>query len=134
MEGLNNMYSSSSDNVGVLVMKKRVMVMVDQSSHSKHAMIWTLTHVTNKGDIHTLLRIVSPWKSELCVFLSLSCYITWIPLQGKHGFCPGNTQVEVEALVIQGPKMDTIMSQVKKLEISLLVLGLNKSHHPLLNW
>lgn len=39
-------------------MKKRVMVVVDQSSHSKHAMMWALTHVTNKGDILTLLHIV----------------------------------------------------------------------------
>lgn len=33
------------------------------------------------------------------------------------------TQVEVEALVIQGPKLSTILSQVKKLEASVLVLS-----------
>lgn len=43
----------------MFVMKKRVLVVVDQSSHSKHAMMWALTHVTNKGDILTLLHIVS---------------------------------------------------------------------------
>lgn len=43
---------------GGLVMRKRVMVVVDQSSHTKHAMMWALTHVTNKGDILTLLHIV----------------------------------------------------------------------------
>ncbi|XP_022885851.1 uncharacterized protein LOC111402044 isoform X2 [Olea europaea var. sylvestris] len=128
MEGLNNMYNSSSDNVGVLVMKKRVMVVVDQSSHSKHAMIWALTHVTNKGDILTLLQIVSPWKSEGCEFSS-PCLATSLGSLCKA--C--KPEVEVEALVIQGPKMDTIMSQVKKLEVSVLVLGLNNSHPTLLN-
>ncbi|GAU49888.1 hypothetical protein TSUD_133640 [Trifolium subterraneum] len=34
--------------------------------------------------------------------------------------------VEVEALVIQGPKLATVMSQVKKLEVSILVLGQKK--------
>ncbi|GFP92129.1 act domain-containing protein acr11 [Phtheirospermum japonicum] len=46
------------------LLKKRVMVVVDQSSHSKHSMMWALTHVTNKGDILTLLHIVSPNYSE----------------------------------------------------------------------
>ncbi|CAJ2663675.1 unnamed protein product [Trifolium pratense] len=35
-------------------------------------------------------------------------------------------QVEVEALVIQGPKLANAMSQVKKLEVSILVLGQKK--------
>ena len=39
--------------------KKRVMVVVDHSSQSKHAMLWALTHVANKGDLFTLLHIVS---------------------------------------------------------------------------
>jgi len=41
--------------------------------------------------------------------------------------------VEVEALVIQGPKLATVMSQVKKLEVSVLVLG-QKKPSPLLSW
>lgn len=39
--------------------KKRVMVVVDHTSQSKHAMMWALTHVANKGDLFTLLHIVS---------------------------------------------------------------------------
>ena len=31
--------------------------------------------------------------------------------------------MEVEALVIQGPKLGTVLSQVKKLEASMLVLS-----------
>ena len=54
MEGLN-MYGS--DNGG-LVTRKRVMVAVDNTSHSKHAMMWALTHVVNKGDLLTLLQII----------------------------------------------------------------------------
>lgn len=42
-------------------------------------------------------------------------------------------QVDVEALVIQGPKLGTVISQVKKLEVSVLVLG-QKKPSPFINW
>lgn len=42
-------------------------------------------------------------------------------------------KVDVEALVIQGPKLATVLSQVKKLEVSVLVLGQKKSA-PLISW
>ncbi|XP_057786421.1 uncharacterized protein LOC131003854 [Salvia miltiorrhiza] len=110
---------------GEMMMKKRVMVVVDQSSHSKHAMMWALTHVTNKADILTLLHIVSSSShsassSHLASSLASLC-----------NAC--KPQVEVEALAIQGPKMETVMSQVKKLEVSVLVLG-QKHPSPFLNW
>lgn len=57
MEGLN--IYGGGDNGG-LVMRKRVMVLVDQTSHSKHAMMWALTHVTNRGDLLTLLHVIPP--------------------------------------------------------------------------
>ncbi|KAL2497212.1 Adenine nucleotide alpha hydrolase-like superfamily protein [Abeliophyllum distichum] len=95
MEGFNN--SSTDENIGLLVMKKRVM-------------------------------IVSPWKSQGREFSS-PCLATSLGSLCKA--C--KPEVEVEALVIQGPEMDTIMSQVKKLEVSVLVLGLKNSHPPLLN-
>ena len=57
MEGLN-MYGNGVDN-GLLI-RKRVMVVVDQTSDSKHAMMWALTHVANKGDLLTLLHVISP--------------------------------------------------------------------------
>ncbi|PIN16164.1 hypothetical protein CDL12_11176 [Handroanthus impetiginosus] len=118
MEGLNNMYGNEN---GLFMMKKRVMVVVDQSSHSKHAMMWALTHVTNKGDILTLLHIVgsSCKASERCS----SSYLA----SSLGSLCKAcKPEVEVEALVIQGPKMATVMSQVKKLEVSVLVLGQQK--------
>lgn len=40
--------------------KKRVMVVVDESARSRHAMIWALTHVANKGDLLTLLHVIPP--------------------------------------------------------------------------
>ena len=54
MEGLN--MHGHEDN-GMMV-RKRVMVVVDGTSHSKHAMMWALTHVANKGDLLTLLHVV----------------------------------------------------------------------------
>jgi hypothetical protein len=38
--------------------RKRVMVLVDESSGAKHAMMWALTHVANKGDFLTLLHVL----------------------------------------------------------------------------
>ena len=58
-----NMYGGC-DSGGGLVMRKRVMVVVDDSSHSKHAMMWALTHVANKGDLFTLLHIVPSSSSS----------------------------------------------------------------------
>lgn len=43
---------------GGMVAKKRVMVVIDQSSRAKHAMMWALTHVANKGDRLALLHVV----------------------------------------------------------------------------
>ncbi|XP_074279441.1 uncharacterized protein LOC141604825 [Silene latifolia] len=100
-------------------MKKRVMVVVDDSSRSKHAMMWALTHVTNKGDWLTLLHIMNDFDSSssspnLATSLGSLCKAC-------------KPEVEVEALVIQGPKLATVLSQVKKLEVSVLVLGQKKS-------
>lgn len=60
------------DNGG-LVVRKRVMVVVDQTSHSKHAMMWALTHVTNKGDLLTLLHVVPPPKPATSHHESSAC-------------------------------------------------------------
>ncbi|CAN6355086.1 unnamed protein product [Urochloa humidicola] len=43
--------------------RKRVMVVVDQSSGAKHAMMWALTHVATKGDFLTLLHVLPPQSS-----------------------------------------------------------------------
>ncbi|KAG8389751.1 hypothetical protein BUALT_Bualt01G0011200 [Buddleja alternifolia] len=119
---LKEMEGVKSNNI---MMKKRVMVVVDQTSHSKHAMMWALTHITNKGDILTLLHIVSSNSSTSSTSPFLATSLGSLCKASKP-------EVEVEALVIQGPKMATVMSQVKKLEVSVLVLG-QKKPSPLLN-
>ncbi|KAJ6997858.1 hypothetical protein NC653_014174 [Populus alba x Populus x berolinensis] len=128
MEGA---YMYGNDNAG-LVMRKRVVVVVDQTSHSKHAMMWALTHVANKGDLLTLLHIIPPsdmgsgertsdaYSPYLASSLGSLCKASRPESYVSSG---GNFQVEVEALVIQGPKLGTVMSQVKKLEASVLVLA-----------
>ncbi|RDX75061.1 hypothetical protein CR513_45103, partial [Mucuna pruriens] len=60
MEGFNMHGNGDSGVMG----RKRVMVLVDDTSHSKHAMMWALTHVANKGDSLTLLHIVPPHKGS----------------------------------------------------------------------
>ncbi|KAL0326181.1 UNVERIFIED_CONTAM: hypothetical protein Sradi_5187400 [Sesamum radiatum] len=114
-------------------------------------MMWALTHVTNKGDILTLLHIVpssckgsenSSSSSYLATTLGSLCKACKPESNGIHresdilasSLIHGTVcgQVEVEALVIQGPKMATVMSQVKKLEVSVLVLG-QKKPSPFLN-
>ncbi|XP_061363974.1 uncharacterized protein LOC133307476 [Gastrolobium bilobum] len=117
MEGFNNMYGNEDNG---MMVKKRVMVVVDGTSHSKHAMMWALTHVVNKGDLLTLLHIVPPLKGS-----DSSCSTYLVNYLGS--LCKDcKPEVEVEALVIQGPKLATVMSQVKKLEVSVLVLGQKK--------
>lgn len=71
MEGLN-MYGNEH---GGLLMRKRVMVVVDETSHSKQAMMWALTHVANKSDLLTLLHIIpaSSRGSESSSESSSSC-------------------------------------------------------------
>ncbi|PKI53173.1 hypothetical protein CRG98_026434 [Punica granatum] len=103
------------------MVRKRVMVMVDDTSRSKHAMIWALTHVANKGDLLTLLHVIPPGTDSSS--FSSSPYL----VNSLGSLCKASKpEVEVEALVIQGPKLATVMSQVKKLEVSLLVLGQKK--------
>uniref|UniRef100_A0A0E0JRP5 UspA domain-containing protein n=1 Tax=Oryza punctata TaxID=4537 RepID=A0A0E0JRP5_ORYPU len=102
--------------------RKRVMVVVDDTSGAKHAMMWALTHVANKGDFLTLLHVL-PYTSgrgeetpSLANSLGTLCKAC-------------RPEVEVEALVIQGPKLATVLSQVKKLEASVLVLSQSKPSH-----
>ncbi|CAL5384957.1 unnamed protein product [Camellia sinensis] len=131
MEGLNMYYGNGgggdqNSGGGGMMMRKRVMVVVDQSSHSKHAMMWALTHVTNKGDLLTLLHIIPPPSSERPSDSSSSSTSPYLA-SSLGSLCKAcKPEVEVEALVIQGPNLATVMSQVKKLEVSVLVLGQKK--------
>ncbi|XP_010232632.1 uncharacterized protein LOC104582909 [Brachypodium distachyon] len=104
--------------------RKRVMVVVDESSGAKHAMMWALTHVASKGDFLTLLHVLphcagaggdqdAAAPASLANSLGTLCKVC-------------RPEVEVEALVIQGPKLATVLSQVKKLEASVLVLSQSK--------
>ncbi|EAZ14343.1 hypothetical protein OsJ_04265 [Oryza sativa Japonica Group] len=103
--------------------RKRVMVVVDDTSGAKHAMMWALTHVANKGDFLTLLHVLpyaGAGRGEETPSLANS-------LGTLCKAC--RPEVEVEALVIQGPKLATVLSQVKKLEASVLVLSQSKPSH-----
>ncbi|KAG8044140.1 hypothetical protein GUJ93_ZPchr0044g38092 [Zizania palustris] len=105
--------------------RKRVMVVVDDSSGAKHAVMWALTHVANKGDFLTLLHVLphagaGAGRGEEPPSLANS-------LGTLCKAC--RPEVEVEALVIQGPKLATVLSQVKKLEASVLVLSQCRPSH-----
>lgn len=127
MGGLNGMMMNGYSDNGQMLEKKRVMVVVDQSSRSKHAMMWALTHVANKGDLLTLLHIISP--SEIGSSESDNGFLA----SSLGSLCKAcKPEVEVEALVIHGPKLSTVLSQVKKLEVSVLVLG-QKKPSPIIN-
>lgn len=58
MEGFR--MCGNEENSGNVMVRKRVMVVVDHTWHSKHAMMWALTHVADKGDLVTLLHVVPP--------------------------------------------------------------------------
>lgn len=50
--------------------------------------------------------------------ISIFCHVVCVDV-----FSESDDQVEVEALIIQGAKLATVLSQVKKLEASVLVLS-----------
>ncbi|KAG7016492.1 hypothetical protein SDJN02_21601, partial [Cucurbita argyrosperma subsp. argyrosperma] len=117
--GVNNMYGI--DNGG-MSRKKRVMVVVDQTSQSNHATMWALTHVANKGDVLTLLHVITDSTSSFADSSSSSSSSFCATSLGS--LCKASRpEVEVEVLVLEGPKLATVMNQVKKLEVSVLVLG-----------
>ncbi|KAG4157733.1 hypothetical protein ERO13_D02G080600v2 [Gossypium hirsutum] len=128
MEGLD-MYGNGGAGSGDdgLVLRKRVMVLVDKSSHSRHAMMWALTHVANKGDLLTLLHVIPPTPN--CSHSPSSFTYLANSLGSLCKAC--KPEVEVEALIIQGPKLWTVKSQVKKLGVSVLVVG-QRRQSPLL--
>ncbi|GAB2290794.1 hypothetical protein Dimus_025064 [Dionaea muscipula] len=123
MEGLSK-YGYGESGGGWVMRKKRIMVVVDQSSSSKHAMMWALTHVANKGDLLTLLHVVPPPSQSGDSQRSSDAPYLASSLGSLCKAC--KPEVEIEALVIHGPKLATVVSQVKKLEVSVLVLGQKK--------
>ncbi|KAK1265916.1 Potassium channel AKT2/3 [Acorus gramineus] len=119
---------------GVSERRKRVMVVIENSPWAKHASMWALTHVANKGDLLTLLHVVPPpFKSNGggggggrggCSSSYGSSSSPHQLVSSLGSLCKAcKPEVEVEALVIQGPKLPTVLSQVKKLEASVLVLS-----------
>ncbi|KAG8499353.1 hypothetical protein CXB51_005842 [Gossypium anomalum] len=128
MEGLD-MYGKVGAGSGDdgLVLRKRVMVLVDKSSHTRHAMMWALTHVANKGDLLTLLHVIPPTPN--CSQSPSSFTYLANSLGSLCKAC--KPEVEVEVLIIQGPKLWTVKSQVKKLGVSVLVVG-QRRQSPLL--
>lgn len=70
---------------------------------------------------------------SVCINIYLLHYLFYLVMCLIIFLSLGNIQVEVEALVIQGPRLATVISQVKKLEVSVLVLGQKKAS-PLMSW
>ncbi|XP_074558039.1 uncharacterized protein LOC141813929 [Curcuma longa] len=99
--------------------KKRVMVVVDQSGKAKEAMMWALTHVANNGDLLTLLHVLPASRGGDSELHNFSDSLASLCKSCKH-------EVEVEVLVMEGPKLETVLSQVRKLEASVLVLSQSK--------
>ena len=58
MEGFVMYKNGDENNSNGTTVRKRVMVVVDGTAHSKHAMMWALSHVANKADLLTLLHVV----------------------------------------------------------------------------
>ncbi|KAG0483573.1 hypothetical protein HPP92_011657 [Vanilla planifolia] len=92
------------------------MVVIDNSRQAKYAIIWALTHVADRGDLLTLLHVVSaadggaPLLANSLGALCRAC----------------KPEVKVEVLVVRGPKLATVLNQVRKLEASVLVLSQGK--------
>ncbi|XP_020571541.1 uncharacterized protein LOC110018541 [Phalaenopsis equestris] len=110
---------------------KKVMAVVDSGAPAKQAMMWALTHVANKGDILTLLYVIphsadrSPTSSSSSTMREEKARLSVSSLASLCKAC--RPEVQVEALVIRGPKLATVLKQAKRLKISVLVLSQTKS-------
>ncbi|RRT45376.1 hypothetical protein B296_00055177 [Ensete ventricosum] len=118
--------------------KKRVMVLIDRTARAEQAMVWALTHVANKGDLVTLLHVLPPHcsgsahreeeTSRLIDSLGSICKairpqaINLLPSPSSSS----SSSSCMEVLVIHGPKLATVLGQVKKLDVSVLVLKQSK--------
>ncbi|KAL6010662.1 hypothetical protein ACLOJK_001100 [Asimina triloba] len=124
MEELSKACDSGGHGV---MMRKRVMVVVDESRCAKDAMIWALTHVANKGDLLTLLHVIPPQNnapSKITGPYSSSPTHVADSLASLSKAC--RPEVDVEVLVVEGARLAAVTSQVKKLGASVLILGQKK--------
>ncbi|KAG0478552.1 hypothetical protein HPP92_013271 [Vanilla planifolia] len=99
-----------------MVKNKRVVVVVEPGRRAKFAMMWALTHVASEGDLLTLLYVVPSASSDATLLPS--------SLGAVCRAC--RPEVEIEGVVVQGPKLATVLSQVQKLEASVLVVSQGK--------
>lgn len=113
--------------------RKRVMIVVDHSREARLAMLWALSHLVQREDSVALIQVMPPQKnstrhsqvkeprtklhskaSELGLSLQMLC------TSRKPEVC-------TEVLLVEGTdKGPTIVSQAKKLEASVLVMGQRK--------
>eukprot|EP01018_Ginkgo_biloba_P016659 Gb_33732 [translate_table: standard] len=121
-----------SDN-GVVNLRKKVIVVVDSSREAKIAMLWALSHVINKFDTLTLLHVIENNKPLLPGKSNCKPHRTRPDANGcdlansLRSLCKARRpEVEIEAVAVEGEKAATIVSQAKKLEASLLILGQRK--------
>lgn len=84
---------------------------------SLHTTMVTLPLFLNSST-HLVLSARLPDLRCLLIFFSFDCLLLNVYLIQLFTI----SQVEVEVLVIQGSKLPTILTQVKKLEVSVLVL------------
>ncbi|GLJ29514.1 hypothetical protein SUGI_0581820 [Cryptomeria japonica] len=117
-------------------LRKRVVILVDESREARLALLWALSHVVNNSDIVTLLYIVDCHKTLLSTHLKdkfcCSGKAYERNLEAK-GFDLVNSleslskarrpEVQTEVVVVGGDKAPTIVNQVNKLEASVLVIG-----------
>ncbi|CAA7400339.1 unnamed protein product [Spirodela intermedia] len=110
-----------------MVARKRVVVVIDHSSGTKHAMMWALNHVAGAGDTVTLLHVLHP-PGAAASSTAAAARTSSLLADSLAALCKASKpEVEVEALVVHGPKLPTVLSQIKKLEASVVVLSQNKT-------
>ncbi|XP_020246963.1 uncharacterized protein LOC109824728 isoform X2 [Asparagus officinalis] len=112
------------DEEALMKNKKRVMVLIDESSRAKQAMMWALTHVANRGDLLTLLYVIKKPRNSVDGQNKEEEDEAINFVNSLVSLCKAcKSEVEVESLVIKGPKLHTVLNQVKKLEVSVLVVS-----------
>ncbi|XP_057824834.1 uncharacterized protein LOC131036857 isoform X1 [Cryptomeria japonica] len=120
---------------GVMAVEKMVVV-VEEVEASKTALVWALQNVVRSGDVITLLHVspsseTTPGHKKMRNFNMKKSNQRLSRLKGFHlalsfkDLCDRVPDVKVDIVVTEGEEGPTILSLVKKIGASALILGLH---------
>ncbi|KAJ7296897.1 hypothetical protein O6H91_10G054200 [Diphasiastrum complanatum] len=125
---------------------KRVIVVVDESTEARMALLWALSHIVDKLDLVILLHVMQPANQKGCSDSEVKIWDWNMPeVASQRGFskrrrwissletlCAARLpEAQLQVLLVEGQKGSTIVGQARRLKASIVVLG---QRRPSLIW